>query len=466
MLRRGLGLIAVVLVLSACGRQDDKVKVSDGWRPEQVTITCPTGDCPQGIGVLVFLKTTDYGWYRVRSMSRCTATLISSTSVLTNSHCGRMENGYDEAYFIANRPGGSPQVARVGALVFDHSTRSIGIDRDISIFNLNVAMAAAPRSISRHIPEHMEEMVAFVINEGYSSDHTAFVLDKRVCRTEKRVSLYAAGVDDKKVGLALFDCDIQRGNSGSGVYTKDDFTHIQALLNSVYAYSSAAGNTIGRLRALFIDEGPAYLSGQHAMAERIHCLDVPGFPAPLEKCAMADLKKTVGDPFREAVKKEAERWLSSRAAGGDVQWTLEAFAGEIGFSLLGPAKQGAVLVPRPVCLNGNGGRINLEISYLQLGLQKDGLAVTRAHKTDRKEMRLARKGPEVKVSVSSARDDFYSYRGLRDEFMVKDRPRFTLLTEGTQTLQLPPCDAVSAQAAYEAAMKSIDSLNVGEIPRD
>src|ERR1700758_830778 len=83
------------------------------WTPEAVRVQCTSKDCPDGIGAVVYAQNVG-GAYRLQ---RCTATLIDSDHIMTNSHCGKAFP-YDVAYFFVSS-GGRTSLYTLGNRVFD-----------------------------------------------------------------------------------------------------------------------------------------------------------------------------------------------------------------------------------------------------------------------------------------------------------------------------------------------------------
>ncbi len=247
-----------------------------------------------------------------------------------------------------------------------------GIGRDMALFRLSRALPGAPRNVARQIPERMDRLVGWVINQRIGDKgFTSLSLDKRECRVDRHMPLIGGGADDKTLGLALFDCEIRQGNSGSAFYLPNDTQNIQVLVNTLWNWNKDDGSASKRFKNLFL-ERPSFMNREYAMGERLHCADVPFYPAPAEYCHFMDLENTTGERLREAVRSQAEKWFNSRPQTyGGFEWTLEAIEGEFNYGAVG-ATPGIVLVPTPYCVAGPQSDVEMSALFLRPGLMPDG----------------------------------------------------------------------------------------------
>ena len=174
--------VVVVLLLSACGgHQADKTNVGLGWSPQNVRISCPSGDCPDATGALIIGRRTYNGYW----IGRCTATLIAPDTIITNAHCDDDFGDLRYAWFITRHG-----ISNVTAKTYEYIGAVSGIDRDLAIFKLGRAMPGHPKSIARKIPARMDRLIAYVIDQSYGDDDfTSLDLNKRSCRVDRTVPL-------------------------------------------------------------------------------------------------------------------------------------------------------------------------------------------------------------------------------------------------------------------------------------
>jgi hypothetical protein len=438
----------VVLLLSACGgKQADKTDVGLGWSPQNVRITCPSGDCPDATGALIIGRRT-YNGYRI---GRCTATLIAADTIITNAHCDDDFGDLSYAWFITRNG-----IANVTAKTYEYIGAVSGIERDLAIFKLNRAMPGHPKSVSRKIPARMDRLIAYVIDQSYGDgDFTALDLNKRSCRVERTVPLIGGGYDDKTLGLAVFDCEVKHGNSGSAMYVPDDMENIQALMNTLWNWNEVGGRSGLSAKNLFL-ETPAFMKSEYGMAERLQCASIPGFAEPEELCTKLDADATTGAKLREALAAKAERWLQSLASGaGGVEWTLETVDGELSEGyFMTASNRAAALIPVPYCFTGEPQTATLRVPYFRLGLLSVGAGEARLVSEKEVSMRFARQSSGKTVVSAVWRD--LNYERSRFRASREAAARHNELTGTYRTLEIPKC---TYAARLEARQKAIDGVN-------
>jgi hypothetical protein len=354
------------------GGSNQEYRISPNWQPEQVNITCPSGDCPPGVGAVMFVEKEDYYW----RASRCTATLVAPDKIMTNHHCNL--NGYHEAYFWLPVQGRTVFRA-LKDRVFDVFSAESGVGRDLSIWTLRQPLPGElVRQVSRAVPsdQDMKHLVAYVINGRHDlHDAADFELDRRDCNTLSRVPLVNGGVQDRATGVTLFDCEIQSGNSGSPVFAAADFLNVQAVLNTVW--NSDSEKTLATPAAKYVFDPPSYLGRKFAMAERVQCLPIEGFSAPDSLCAAAP---SLTERLAGRVRALLRTFYDGEPATGRVNWGARAAY----FEPVDEAYPVAALAPYAVCLSKEAdhvpvaaGDFHPEITYWRLGLNSNNEVETR-----------------------------------------------------------------------------------------
>jgi hypothetical protein len=446
-------ILAIVMVvgLSACGgKQSDKVEVDLGWTPQTVKVNCPSGDCPDAAGVLILGRRGGRGY----QLARCTATMIAPDTIITNAHCDDSIPDYSHAYFIKAGPSGqSSVVANVIRKTYDKKGEISGIDRDLAIFKLDRAMPGAPKNISRRIPDRMDRLIAYVIDQAYwDSDFQSFDLNKRNCNTKPRMALFAGGTEDKTLGLALFGCAVKQGNSGSAVYVPGDMQNIQGLINTVWTFSTTKSDEVEKVRALFF-ETPEFMKNDYGMAERLHCADVPDQAPPSEYCTRVDMEDSVGEKFRTAVRARLDQLLNSVAQGpGGIQWTFETIAGETDSSYSRAVKFPTVLlIPVPFCIKSNATQASLSAPYFRMGLLDGAGSEARLLYQDDLSLNMQARAGGLEIRSTWR-------RGESRPFLpnLALRPRHTELTANFRSQDVPGCTPLSAGEARQAAIESVN----------
>ena len=362
---RALGL-ALTLGLSsgwAANASEFRHFIQD-WQPEQVQLTCPSGDCPAGVGLLTFVRKETAGL----SLERCTASLIDPTHILTSDHCEL--NGFERAHFIARSPNGTIHRALV-AKEFSARGHKSGVGRDLAIWSLDQPISElTPVNVARRIADNLDRVVIYKVDPKKEGDFTQFRVVRSECRTQRHVPVLSVGVADRAIGLALRDCDVQRGNSGAPGFAADDLNAIQVVINSVWRVVPGPGHTVADMLGLwFLGPLPEPLRGEFAMGERVHCLPVAGQPAPSVFCG-------VNESVHNLISKGRKVFLQSEyplQPGPGVAWGFRLVDLVFLPDGLRNPKFAVALIPYPVCINPGLGPGSIEpppIRYYQIGFDK------------------------------------------------------------------------------------------------
>ncbi len=292
------------------------------WSAESVNLQCSSGDCPDGVGAVIFVNDLPGGG---QELSRCTATLVAVDRILTNGHCGREFEPTRVIFFF--RAGGKTLNKAVGPRLFHafgFAKDEEGISEDLSLYQLREpATEATPLKISRKTPVELENPVLYVVNQAMEGRlMTDLVVKRKECTVRPHQPVFLGGAEDRGVGLSLFDCEIVEGNSGSPVFTGGDFTTVQAVLNSVYFFA-AGGKSVERFFKLF-EKIPSTLSGDFAMANRVHCLNIADLPEAEFGCPIRHLDELMFDPLRTAATQAVDE-LQQGIPDGPVVWSYDLY---------------------------------------------------------------------------------------------------------------------------------------------
>jgi V8-like Glu-specific endopeptidase len=346
------------------------VSVSN-WKPEAVRIQCTSKDCPEGVGAVIFAQNIG-GAYRLQ---RCTATLIDSEHILANSHCGKAFS-YDSAYFFVNA-GGRTIFYSVGNRVFDREEGlglEAGMGADLAVFQLNGSVSGVePRRVSRRVPENMSMLIGYKIDEPNSDSFVNLKLNKIICTTTSRQPLFGGGTDDMNLGLALFGCDIQHGNSGAPLFVSGNMRDVQVIVNTSYPFHSQPGSN--KLDALFAQR-PLFLNENFAMGNRVQCMEIEGQPSAAVDCSRATVDEQIRKPFQSGSVRIARERLTQLNADSTAVWGLRVFKMKVKRN---PSdkfpKSGMVLMPYPVCMKSTATSGDLgvqQVQYLTLDMNPNG----------------------------------------------------------------------------------------------
>jgi hypothetical protein len=378
----------------------------------------------------------------------CSGTLVSETSVLSNSHCDFVhDKGYQGYFFVPTAHGTA--FAPVSGDSFRVKGKISGLDRDLAILTLGGSLPIEPRKIARKIPAKMDTLVGFVANRQARNRYS---LDKEVCKTIPKMALYGGGVNDQNTGLALFDCNIKKGNSGAAMFLRYQFDEIQVVVNTIWNARDSDDDIL--VQSLFLDL-PSYFKSGYAMGERVHCQHIKGWSEPETNCLPVDFERTMNVPFRNALTVELVKRVAKQNAG-DIVWTTEAISVRTGNPAKNYPESAVILAPKPFCYRGGKGRIQeLTFTYLRLGLYPDGRAGTQFLAEDRMTVlsEVAESG-NVKL-VYSRRPNAHARDFL---FAAGEREKFKSLASPASVHQLPRCDEHAERDAESYSLKSVSKV--------
>ena len=460
-LKQNIGaLFIIILAFAACaprGPVDSTATAhalprAADWSPRAVRLECPSGDCPGGIGLFVWVGENDA---HEQTITRCSATLIAPDQVLTNAHCANSAS--NEGYFFARDEHGQTQVRRLGARQFSIQQESFKVDeRDLAAWTLDSPMTeVTPRQVARSLPAHLDTLVAYVVNLDAGAEwETQFRIDRRECRTQARVALLDAGVEDRSSRLALFGCNLKPGNSGSALFVPGDLNHIQVVFNSIANFDPGAKRYGNIFDSLFAAEVPDYLNKYFALAERVHCLEIPGQTRAESSCAKP---KT----FKEAVAPAVEELLAAHyqrvEISNGIVWGERALSTEVARGQV----QAVSFIPVPICVQTQpdapvsgteSGSIQFRVvPTYRFGVDRDNRARVLEGTPREYLYRIERTGEKVSV-VAVSKLDRYAFL---DEAAVKR-------AEGSTPV--PPCETASVEADLKKARLAFAGTEFPPLP--
>ena len=401
------------------------------WSPDLVELQCPSNDCPEGVGAVVFAQKIREG-YRLQ---RCTATLIAHDKILTNSHCGKSIQS-DFAYFFMVKNGRTHRFP-LSTKIFEREEGmgiEAGMAADIALFVVkNIPEHVHPRSIARMIPEDLSQLIAFKINERGPAKFEKFILEKDICRTIPRQAIFSGGNQEKNIGLALFGCVIVKGNSGTPLFTPENFDEIQVVINTSYPFQAQSGITVfGRLDSIF-DVRPTYLNENFAMGNRVHCMDFPDLRAPETLCTRATIKAQIRKSFDLTTKKIYRERLEELNQNSSAIWGLRVYDVRVLKSSIDfKPRPGLVIIPYPVCMlsdSSNGDLGRAEVQYISLAMDASGKVTGQLQKSQTMRARFFKMGSAGGYQVTMDRDlqSDFSYTaagGIVDEPEEDDAKKY------------------------------------------
>lgn len=451
--------ILLATMIGCGGHRSQDQSVTKGWTPSAVQLFCPTNDCPDGVGLALFVEHSDEG----DVLYRCTATLISPATILTNAHCGKKLNRISASYFFGFAHGRTI-VREVGENLSELSDHTEGEGRDHAFYSLKEAITEiVPRKISRKPPDDQSKLVAYVVNEPDESGRfEKFSIDRRECGTEKSIAVVGQGSKDHGVAIALFGCDIRFGNSGSPVFADGDYTTVQMLVHS-RVFGASVDNHLGP----YFLEAPSFITRSHGIAERLYCQDLFGEARPFEECPHESSKKEISRIFSEGLARLSDRWQRDNSKTRSLTWTADLFAlAPQNGSFRADLHHGALFVPRPLCWNSRAfARSALKASvtesqnilYLRLGVDEEGELGQKAIRSDSADWNLK---PLGRGRFHQASLDIFSVAFIWDSELslrLGDRVREARAAVDQRELELPICSvALKQRARQDLKMRAVE----------
>jgi hypothetical protein len=433
------------------------------YRPD-VNVRCASGDCPQGVGVLLISGLAIDGQTKLINtyLGRCTATLVNDHQVLANSHCKADLLTVDSATFYVNSADGSKTLARdlETKATVDMFTSDLLFPEDLAVWNLSQPLTGVQaRTVSRRIPADMSTMVAYVSNADEAADktdplHYHFVIEKRTCSTQEHVSVMDWGRADDNWKVALFGCEIRHGNSGSPVFAAGDFSTIQLVLSAI-ANDQGLQNLGVKYAPYLTGAPPPYLTGFFAASERLQCLPLTGWPTPEHLCSG---RRRESVEYATLVRSKMEEFYR-QPSSGRVLWGLRAVAAEL--SEKSDPKKGVLLLPYAICAQ-HGRQASApvpSIVTLQLGESPEGTF-------EQHELPSSIKLEQTLTTANGQWQEKLKFSNSHRDVVAKDAlellTRSTILSE-CQVDDLAR-DRVEALAALPAAFSEINAVpdRIGE----
>lgn len=257
-------------------KAEEVVALSTSWVPENIHLSCATGDCPPQVGLLIFARPTEEN--RV-NLKRCTASLIGADRILTSGHCDGLPA---QGYFVMNTASGR-QVRKITGLIYkNYSPGTGGTERhapDVAVFQLDRPVEGVePLRLASGQAVPYSSLTGYVINAEDES-LLRFRIDRIECRVHRHEVSFPFDVEESPDLITAFDCVAEKGNSGAPLFAPGHPTEVQAIEQAI---------GLGAADAASEDKDkPAYERHPLILATNARCLDVAGSHRP-ETCARVD----------------------------------------------------------------------------------------------------------------------------------------------------------------------------------
>ncbi len=249
-------------------------EVSEVWSPENVILECAAGTCPAQVGLLIFVQPSRPGFVNV---NRCTAFLIRSDAIMSNSHCDYSNNR--EGFFVTQMKGAN-HFRRIKNVSFRKFTAGVGESHsgrpDAAIFELESALPLQPLQLAKAGDPHPEQLVAYVVNDGAAAKPgeptQSYILERRECQLRRHEFIFPFDVDENPDVLMAFGCKTQGGNSGSPLFAKGSWR-----VEAVY-FGSQDPAEVAILTRKNSGREPFHFEKDWVyMATNVRCLELPGY---------------------------------------------------------------------------------------------------------------------------------------------------------------------------------------------
>ena len=289
-----IALISLSLFVSACSKNEIRVKKNDNnylyptaesrnaafkdW-----TVSCEKlQECPEGVAQLVIKK-------RDNSILVCTAFLVENgKKMITNDHCVKdLEAGVsceEEAIFVfPSTPRKALQRASCGKVIARTNKVQFN-DPDLAVIELkNAVVDRKPFQLDDSGIKHQEALWIYKINPGEVYENRLEV-EKCIARKEP---MYLPGfIGDKDPTVALTDCKIVHGNSGSPLIAGNG--KVKAVMYGTLGKDeSDYGNVSEFENKRSLSDHPDLVGKHMNFATNATCLAKDKVGIDLDKCANA-----------------------------------------------------------------------------------------------------------------------------------------------------------------------------------
>ncbi len=210
-----LSILCFLFLLSCGGKKG--YNDNHGYDLRDLTLECPSGTCPSSVSLIL-----------IGSDSQCSGTLINKKYVLTNSHC--LTNGYydegsdcsDVTALFLNNQGRTVKYTCKDIKVLNYLHDDENSKNDYALFELE----SAPKNIDSvkvsedyNKPLDRDFVNLYVTNV---TSNTTGVIKHHRCLNRHNTIYNITTTDSTAPLMALGQCPVIGGNSGSGILNADN----------------------------------------------------------------------------------------------------------------------------------------------------------------------------------------------------------------------------------------------------
>lgn len=298
-----------------------KTTVTLDWAPENVVLTCALPECPQQVGVLIFVTKTDSSHL---SLKRCTAFLIDADKIMTSGHCDQAET--TAGYFITRTDFPGSAIRKVNKLLFKKFTANsqdpelLSGRPDVAVFQLEKPITnIPPLKLASGRPKAFARLIAIVANSVPGASAIKLTIGRLDCNAHRNERYFPFDVSEGPDVIRAFDCGGEKGNSGAPMFSENG-PEVEAVFEGAEDRAAFASLVLEKSkRALFPFEAHTTVE-----ATNVHCL---GFPqAPEITCVTAsdeEMQRRFTSQRRDSLAQLSQRDLAN---GGNYDTAFRTLA--------------------------------------------------------------------------------------------------------------------------------------------
>lgn len=278
----------------------ESAQVNLNWSPENITIECASGECPLQIGALIFAKPAAGGKI---NLTRCTAFLVDSQTIMSNAHCDGTAQG--PGWFLTQKINGKKEIREISAVTYKRFTPHPKGERftsgrpDAALFSLRSALNMPALRLAQGAQKPFNKLISYAI---LRTDGDKLILDKAECEVRRHEAEFPFEIQEAPDVIKAFGCHLPPGSSGSPMFAPGS-NEVQAL---------HIGGMTPQVRAELAKRPLQVFERQFTnTAANIRCLDMPG-AKPITCAAVTD--EASAARFRDVQNLEQDK-LAARKLG-------------------------------------------------------------------------------------------------------------------------------------------------------
>jgi hypothetical protein len=183
-------------------------------------VKCPSGDCPEAIGAVLYLEAVDKGF----RLHRCTAFLSAAGEAVSNGHC--YEPSFGDGYFFSQSHG----YRKIKSV----KNRVNGGGADAAVFELETSFdKIKPLVPARGAKPAYTKLTGYFSAAASSDSQIRLILDKVECLVHRHEVEFPYGIQENPSVLRAFDCPGAHGNSGGPLLADVSSGTVEAIQHGI-----------------------------------------------------------------------------------------------------------------------------------------------------------------------------------------------------------------------------------------